>query len=107
MLISTMEHVPGTTIVQHLGLVTGNTIRAKDFARDFGAGLKNLVGGELKSYTKMMTEARDEATSRMMEQATALGADAVVGVRYTTSMVIGGAAEILAYGTAVKLVPQH
>lgn len=102
MILTTLENVNGQA-GQTLGMVMGNTIRAKDLGRDIGAGLKSLVGGELKSYTAMMTEARNEATERMMESASAMGADAVVGVRYTTSMVVGGAAEILAYGTAVKL----
>lgn len=85
------------------GLATGNTIRAKDVMRDVGAGLKSLVGGELRSYTNMMVEAREESLSRMVEHAQSMGADAVVGMRMTTSTVSGGASEIVAYGTAVKL----
>lgn len=83
----------------------GNTIRAKNVGRDIAASLKNLVGGELKGYTELLTEARREATERMMAQATQLRADAVVNVRFTTSSIAGGAAELYAYGTAVKLAP--
>jgi len=101
--LSTLDSIDGHSH-QTLGLVRGNTIRAKDLARDIGAGLKSLVGGELRAYTDMMTEARDEATQRMVAEAANLGATAIVGVRYTTSTVVGGAAEILAYGTAVKFV---
>ena len=81
----------------------GNTIRSKNVGKDIGAGLKNLVGGELRSYTKMLTESREEALHRMVDSAEALGADAVVNVRFTTSQIAGGAAELLAYGTAVTL----
>ena len=103
MILTTTEGVAGSSVVATLGLVTGNTIRAKDFARDIGAGLKSFVGGELRSYTNMMVEAREEAIGRMIEQANAMGADAVVAMRITTSTVAGGASEIVAYGTAVRL----
>lgn len=95
------EYVAGRDI-EMLGLVRGSTIQSKNFAHDIGAGLKTLVGGEIKSYTDMMNNARDIATDRMVTEAERLGADAIVGVRYTTSGVMQGAAEILVYGTAVK-----
>lgn len=101
MILTTLDTIDGHA-TQTLGLVRGNTIRSKHIGRDIGAGLKSIVGGELTGYTEMMTEAREEATERMKAEATAMGADAVVGMRYTTSMVVGGASEILAYGTAVK-----
>ena len=93
-------------IVELKGLVQGNTIRAKHVGRDIGAGLKNLVGGELKAYTELMAEARREAVDRMLAQAVALGANAVVNVRFTTSQVANGAAELYAYGTAVVAAPR-
>jgi len=103
MLMSNLESVPGRTIVSHLGLVQGSTVRAKNVGRDIMAGLKNLVGGELQGYTELLQEARQEAMDRLAEQASALGANAVLNVRFTTSSVAQGAAELLAYGTAVKL----
>lgn len=103
MIITTTETVPGRDIREILDVVSGNTIRSKNVGKDIGAGLKSIVGGELRSYTAMLTEARDEAKLRMVEAAQAVGADAVVNVRFTTSQVTGGAAELLAYGTAVKL----
>lgn len=103
MILVTTETVPGRTISAVHGLVLGNTIRSKNVGKDIGAGLKNLVGGELRSYTAMLTEAREEAVERMQEMAAGLGADAVVNVRFTTSQITGGAAELLAYGTAVSL----
>lgn len=103
MIITTTETVPGRDVRQILGVVSGNTIRSKNVGKDIGAGLKSLVGGELRSYTAMLTEAREEAKQRMTEAAQALGADAIVNVRFTTSQVAGGAAELLAYGTAVEL----
>ncbi|CAE7683609.1 MAG: heavy metal-binding domain-containing protein [Ilumatobacter fluminis] len=103
MIITTTETVPGRDIREILDVVSGNTIRSKNVGKDIGAGLKSLVGGELRSYTAMLTEAREEAKQRMTESAQALGADAIVNVRFTTSQVAGGAAELLAYGTAVKL----
>ncbi|RMD67365.1 YbjQ family protein [Candidatus Pacearchaeota archaeon] len=103
MIVTTTESVPGHVIASILGVVKGNTVRAKNIGRDFAASLKNIVGGEIKSYTSLLTQAREEAYNRMVNEAIELGADAVVNVRFMTSTVIGGAAEILAYGTAVKL----
>ena len=103
MQIVTTETIPGTTISASHGVAMGNTIRSKNVGKDIGAGLKSLVGGELKSYTKMLTEARNEAVLRMSEDAGTMGANAVVNVRFSTSQVAGGAAEILAYGTAVTV----
>jgi len=95
--------IEGKKIKEVLGLVRGNTVHAKHLGKDIGAGLKTLIGGEIKAYTEMLTNARDDATGRMVDEAEKLGADAVVNVRYTTSQTMQGAAEILAYGTAVKL----
>lgn len=103
MILTNIETVPGSKIVEHFGLVQGSTIRAKHVGRDIMASLKNLVGGELKGYTQLLTEARKEATGRMVEQAEQLGANAVVNVRYATSSVAQGAAELFAYGTAVRV----
>ncbi len=100
--ITNTDNLPGMEIVKVLGLVRGNTVRAKWFGKDIIAGLRNLVGGELKEYTEMLTEAREQALNRMIEEAEALDADAVVNVRFMTSQVTQGAAELLAYGTAVK-----
>lgn len=105
MIVVNTETIPGHDIVELKGLVQGNTIRAKHLGRDIGAGLKNLVGGELKAYTELLTEARRQAVERMISQADGLGANAVVNVRFTTSQVAGGAAELYAYGTAVVAVP--
>lgn len=103
MIIVTTETVTGRNITTVHGLVMGNTIRSKHLGKDIGAGLKNLVGGELKAYTSMLTEARGEALTRLEDAATSLGANAVVNIRFTTSQITGGAAELLAYGTAVTL----
>ncbi|GAB6904731.1 conserved hypothetical protein [Desulfosarcina cetonica] len=103
MIITNIESVPGTTVVEHFGLVSGSTIRAKHIGRDFMASLKNLVGGELKGYTQLLQESREEAMSRMIEEARLMGANAVVNVRFSTSSVAQGAAELYAYGTAVKV----
>jgi len=103
MTIATTETIPGREIYQVLGLVNGSTVRAKSVARDIGAVLKSLIGGELRDYTTMMVEAREEALARMIRQAEQLGANAIVGVRFTTSAIMGGASEILVYGTAVKV----
>jgi uncharacterized protein YbjQ (UPF0145 family) len=103
MLISNLEIVPGRRIVRHLGLVQGSTVRSKHVGKDLLAGLKNIVGGELKGYTELLQEARQEATERMLKQARAAGANAVLNVRFTTSSITQGAAEMLAYGTAVVL----
>jgi len=103
MLISNMEIIPGKRIRTHLGLVQGSTVRTKHFGRDIMASLKNLFGGELKGYTELLQEAREEAVKRMQEQAKAAGANAVINVRFSTSSVTQGAAELFAYGTAVVL----
>ncbi len=102
-ILTNVETVPGKHIVEHYGLVQGSTIRAKHLGRDIMAGLKNIVGGELKGYTELLMEARGQATQRMLAQARELGANAVINVRFSTSSVAQGAAEILAYGTAVKV----
>lgn len=101
MILATTDQLDGMTVAEVKGLVQGNTIRARNVGRDILAGLRNLVGGEITEYTRLMTESRSEATERMVEEAEALGANAIVGVRFTTSMVISGAAELLVYGTAV------
>jgi uncharacterized protein YbjQ (UPF0145 family) len=103
MLVSNLEIVPGKRVVKHLGLVQGSTVRSKHVGKDILAGLKNIVGGELKGYTELLQEAREEATERMIQQAQAVGANAVLNVRFTTSSITQGAAELLAYGTAVVL----
>ena len=103
MLCSNTEDIPGQQIVEFYGVVTGSTVRAKHIGRDFAAGLKNILGGELKGYTELLQEARQEALHRMMEQARSLGANAVINVRFATSSIAQGAAELFAYGTAVKV----
>jgi len=103
MILTNVEKVPGMKIVEHFGLVQGSTIRAKHVGRDIMASLKNLVGGELKGYTELLKEARLEATDRMVAEAEQLGTNAVVNVRYSTSSVAQGAAELFAYGTAVRV----
>ena len=102
-MLTTIDVVPGKQY-EVLGLVKGNMVQTKNFGKDIGAGLKSLVGGELKAYSDMMNEARATATKRMVAEAEALGADAIVCVRYTSAPVMAGAAEILAFGTAVKFV---
>ncbi len=103
MILTNTEQVPGKTIVQLYGVVSGSTVRAKHIGRDFMAGLKNLVGGELRGYTELLQEARAEALSRMQQEARALGANAIVNVRFSTSSIAQGAAELFAYGTAVRV----
>lgn len=103
MLISNMEIIPQNKVLKHLGLVQGSTVRAKHVGKDILAGFKNILGGELLSYTELMTEAREEATERMIAQASSIGANAVLNVRFATSSVAQGAAELFAYGTAVVL----
>jgi len=98
-----VDHFPGKQIVAHYGLVQGSTIRAKHVGRDIMASLKNIVGGELKGYTELLQESRNQATDRMITQAVELGANAIINVRYSTASVAQGAAEILAYGTAVSV----
>lgn len=103
MIIATSEHVAGHEITETLGIVRGNTIRARHVGRDILASLRNLVGGELHDYTKLMAEAREQSIDRMIDEARSLGADAIIGMRFSTSVVATSAAEILVYGTAVKL----
>jgi uncharacterized protein YbjQ (UPF0145 family) len=103
MIITTTETIPNKQIVEILGIARGSTVRARHAGRDILAGFKNLVGGEISDYTKLMADAREEAMQRMKEDAQKLGADAIVNIRFTTSTISQGAAEIMAYGTAVKL----
>ena len=103
MIITTIESVPGKEIVESLGVARGSTVRARNIGRDIFAGLKNIVGGEISEYTKLQAESREQAMQRMEQDAQRMGADAIVNVRLTTSMVMQGCSEILAYGTAVKL----
>jgi len=103
MIITNIESVPGMTIVEHFGVVSGSTIRAKHVGKDIMAGFKNLVGGELKAYTQLLQESREEAVDRMIAEARQLGANAIVNVRFSTSSVAAGAAELYAYGTAVTV----
>lgn len=103
MLISNIEVVPGKKVIEHLGLVQGSTVRAKHAGKDILAGLKNIFGGELSGYTELLQESREEALQRMTEQASAIGANAVINVRFSTSAIAAGASEILAYGTAVRV----
>lgn len=103
MLITNIETVPGKKIVAHHGLVSGSTVRAKNVGKDFLASLKNFVGGEIVSYTELMEEAREEAVDRMVSQARKFGANAIINVRFSTSSVADGAAELYSYGTAVTV----
>ena len=103
MLLSNLEVVPGHKIEQHLGLVHGSAVRAKHVGRDFMAGLKNIVGGELKAYTELLQESRSQATERMVAEAQALNANAVINIRLATSAITAGAAEVFVYGTAVVI----
>lgn len=103
MLLSTTEGVPGKAIREFFGVVSGSTVRAKHIGKDIMAGLKNIVGGELKGYTELLQEARQEALERMIAQAESVGANAVVNVRFSTSNITQGAAELFAYGTAVRV----
>ena len=103
MIISTTDSVPGKEITQILGVARGSTVRARNIGRDIFAGLKNIVGGEIEEYTKLQAQAREQAMQRMEQDGQRLHADAILNVRLTTSMVMQGASEILAYGTAVKL----
>ena len=103
MFLVTTSSIEGKPILETLGLVRGNTIQARHLGHDVMAGLRNIVGGEIKDYTVMLDKARDHAVERMMNQAEKLGANAIVGVRFTTSQTMSGAAEILAYGTAVRI----
>jgi len=103
MIITSTQDIPGRSISEVLGVVTGNTVQSKNVGKDFLAGLKTIVGGEISSYTEMMVEARDRAHTRMITEAAKLGADAIVCVRYSSSSVGDGMSEVLAYGTAVRL----
>ena len=103
MIVTTTENIPGKEIVEILGLSRGSTVRARNVGRDIFAALKNLIGGEINEYTKLQADSREQALQRMVKDAESLGADAVINVRITTSMIMQGVAEILAYGTAVKL----
>lgn len=100
---TTGYEVPGQEVAEILGIVRGNTVRVRNIGRDIGAGIKGMVGGEVKTYTAMTKDARDEAYNRMVNEALEMGADAIIGLRFTTSMIMAGASEILAFGTAVKL----
>ena len=102
-IITTGNEVPEKKISKILGVVKGNTVRARNIGRDIGAGLKSIIGGEVKTYTDMTTHAREESFNRMVNKAIELKADAIIGVRFMTSMIMQGASEMLAYGTAVKL----
>ena len=101
MILVNTDFVPGRTIKKNLGLVKGNTIRARHLGRDIMAFLRNIVGGEIRDYTKMMAESREQALDRMIEEAEQMGANAIINIRFTTSMIMQSASEILAYGTAV------
>lgn len=103
MLMTNLEVVPGKRIVKHLGLVQGSSVRAKHVGRDIMASIKNIFGGELKGYTELLQDSREEAVKRMIEQAQAVGANSVLNVRFSTSSITAGAAELFAYGTAVIL----
>ncbi len=101
MIVVTSDSIPGRRVVKTLGLVKGNTIRARHVGKDLLAGLKGIVGGEISEYTKMVAESREQSLDRLVEEAESLGANAVVGIRFTTASMMQGAAELLAYGTAV------
>lgn len=101
MIITNLEIIPGKRVIKHLGLVQGSSVRAKHVGRDIMAGLKNIFGGELRGYTELLQESREEAMDRMQQQAKAVGANAILNIRFSTSSVAQGAAELFAYGTAV------
>ncbi len=103
MILTNIEGVPGKTIVEHFGIVQGSTVRAKHVGKDIMAGFKNIIGGEIKSYTELLNESRQEAIERMVKQADTLGANAIINVRFATSSITQGAAELFAYGTAVRV----
>jgi uncharacterized protein YbjQ (UPF0145 family) len=106
MIVTTTHQIPGFRAIRTLGLVRGNTIRTKHLGKDIVASLRSLVGGEIHEYTRMMAQSREQAIDRMVEEARALGANAVIGVHFQTSMILRGASEILCYGTAVSLEPE-
>ncbi len=101
MIISTIENIPGKRIVKSVGLVRGNTVRARHVGQDIMAGFKNIVGGEIAEYAKLIAESREQSIDRMIEHAESLGANAIVGVRFTTSVMMAGSAELLSFGTGV------
>ena len=103
MLLTTIDNVPGRQIIEHYGVVQGSSVRAKHVGKDIMASLKNLVGGEMKAYTELLSETRKEATNRMIAEDEKLGANAILNVRYATSSIAAGAAEVFAYGTAVRI----
>ena len=103
MIITTTETIPNKEVTELLGIARGSTVRAKNIGKDIFAGLKNIVGGEISEYTRLQAESREQAMQRMIEDANSMGADAIINVRLTTAMIMQGTAEILAYGTAVKL----
>lgn len=103
MILTNIETIPGKKIVSHIGMVSGSTVRAKHFGKDWLASWKNVFGGEIRGYTELMEESREQATDRMITQAMKLGANAIVNVRYATSAIMDGAAEVYAYGTAIKV----
>ncbi len=106
MLISNLEFLPGRTVVKHLGLVQGSSVRSKHVGRDIAASLKNIFGGELHGYTELLSDSREEATERMIQQASSIGANAILNVRFSTSSIAAGAAELFVYGTAVELADE-
>jgi uncharacterized protein YbjQ (UPF0145 family) len=106
MIITNLEYIPGFTIVSHIGLVQGSSVRSKHAGRDLMAGLKSIFGGELAGYTELLHESREEAINRLKQQAASIEADAVLNVRFSTSSITSGAAEIFVYGTAVKVSPE-
>ncbi|PIN71556.1 hypothetical protein COT60_00700 [Candidatus Pacearchaeota archaeon CG09_land_8_20_14_0_10_30_9] len=103
MIVTTGEEIPGKKVVKILGVARGNTVRARNVGRDIAAGFKNLIGGEIKTYTEMANQSRDESYNRMVNDAIEMGADAILGMRFMTSTIMTGASEMLAFGTAVKL----
>ncbi len=103
MIVTNIEYIPNREIVEHFGVVSGSTVRAKHVGRDIAASLKNIFGGELRGYTELLSESRDEAVERMKAQAKSLGANAILNVRFSTSSVASGAAELYVYGTAVRV----
>lgn len=102
MVLTNIESIPGKKIVEHFGIVSGSTVRARHIGSDMAAGFKNIVGGELKGYTQLLNDSRQQATERMVQQAQQLGANAIVNIRFSTSSITQGAAELYAYGTAVR-----
>ena len=103
MILTNIESIPGRTILDHFGLVSGSTVRAKHIGKDIMASFKNIIGGELKGYTELLQESRNQATERMIQQAQQLGANAIINVRFATSSVAQGAAELYVYGTAIRI----